>query len=142
MPEFSDTITLGSLVLGLIIAVATVSSILGGGRRWKTNYEAEHVERERLLALAEERNRSLLHCQGQILTLTSAIETVGGAKVYDTLQQIHSENTQRFDLGMKSLGDLFEGHERRAEERHEKLLGLFETVGHSLAELANEHHSR
>lgn len=109
------TITLGSVLLAVIISAATITNIWFGGRKWKTNYEAEHVDKERWKTKAVEREQ-------ERDSLKSIVDTLGGANVLQAVTEFQTQSGDRYAEALVRVADMFEGHERRAEDRHRVLL--------------------
>jgi hypothetical protein len=124
--------------LATLVAVATflAGAFFFGGRRWRSNYEAEHVVAERLQATLvekdlalEERDRTIAGMSDRLARLDEERKEWGGTRVYETLVAQQQEMTTLF----RQLSEQATAHEERASERARQMLGLIETVGNELA---------
>lgn len=106
--QFESTVTLGAALLGVLIAVGTVSRLLYGAK-YRTAYEVAH-------ATAEELRKALLDEKARV----ERLEVVLAAE-RDRLKHA-AEAIARLealpDLG--ALVRILDQHESRAQERHER----------------------
>lgn len=91
------------LITSVVLAVAALGSVLGGGRRWRSNFEAErdaHLQTKTLLAAAEalvQAKEAIIEGQGERLKrLDEMLQRAGGAQVYEQLLLVQQQNLQLF----------------------------------------------
>lgn len=134
MTEF---ILYAGALIGLLATLATLARALGGDR-WKSEYEAAMVEVGRLEKLVAAQDTEIKSLQTRIASLETTLANVGSSNVYEAVRKVDADTAERTQAALAAITTMFDNYERRAEERHEKLLGLFETLGHSFADLATQ----
>lgn len=128
--NWSSTITLGSMLVGVIVGLAGLAFV-GFGAKWKAAAEAERevaasyrdgreafrIRNERLAADNKE-------CQEKIRELLYEIGEQKG-----TIAELEARpNLAMVDAGVRILGAKLDQHEEHAEQRAERLVGAVESL--------------
>lgn len=147
--DFTNTITTGSIIVGALVAIATIAAIVWGAR-FKVSYQAAS-------AAASELRKSLADAidRGNRLeaALHDAMTTIGEQKqtierlsslpnlerviqlMSDTADRADVRASERLDRGLIRIEELFDNHERRAVDRHEHLLPVLAGMAANLEKL-------
>lgn len=131
--SFSDRITLGSVLVGLVLGVLGLVSIIGGGRRWREMYE---LEKEKY-TISEGENRDLTM---QRLELTQRIHQLEERPDQAAVLQMMGElavkedaaGARRVESVERTVREEFTKHEDRAQERHEETVKVLQEIASTL----------
>lgn len=145
--NWSSTITLGSLIIGVLLGLASLA-VFGYGVKWKTAYEAERatalslrdgreaykLRGDRLEGeLADARAREVAHV-AELLECHTALARLEERPDLNKVLQILGEQSVREDAAaekraekaVERLGELFaaklDAHDARAAERQEQII--------------------
>ena len=145
--DWSSTIGLGSVVVGIVVALAGLA-VLGYGARWKAaataseaGMKAERDTREAFKARADRleielretraRNEELAHLIGEQKKTIARLEALPNLERVVNLMAEQQERadvraTERLQRGLTAVEDMVDArvtdHEKFARERHEQLL--------------------
>lgn len=144
MPTFETTLTLGSGLVLLFILVATAIFIARSKAAgvWRDEAEAYKQTSARWQATAEERGAAIKRLEGRIREIEHLADN---RPVLDVLKEMIMQTTDRhskmaqaqeataklvaeqFKLSQK-IAESLEGHEKRAEQRSEKIIQAFDSL--------------
>lgn len=139
LAAFTETINLGTVILGALIAFATVVGI-AYGVRYRTAYEAangranqlhewlnEALDREkRLHAMVGEQRMTIEELQ-KLPNLASIVEAM------HRQENRHATEARKFlEHGLSHVGGLFHEHEQQALERHEGIVTVLAGIAATL----------
>jgi hypothetical protein len=156
--DFTHTITLGSLIVGVIVGLAGLA-VLAHGARWKANYEIERARADSLdegREAYEKRSRrleqELKEAQAQSIELAQVLgdakETIARLEQLPNLERViglmaetsrrqDAEADRRLAVGIENVERFVQielaGHEKRAQERHEAQLGVLTLLSEAVA---------
>lgn len=143
---FTSTITLGSMILGLVVAVAGLAAFFYGVR-WKSAWQVASAQAEELRrALDDERQRAerledrLADALGQLADAKEAIERLSALPnlervvklMSDTAERAERRAQQRLGVALEQLTKQMSDAELRAEERHRKALLVLDLIAERL----------
>jgi hypothetical protein len=150
---FTSTITLGSIILGIVVGAAGLSAFFYGVR-WKSAWQVASAQAEELRrALDDERNRAerleerldeavkqLALSLQQLADAKEAIERLSALPnlervvklMADTAERAEHRAQQRLAGALDQLAQRAAETERRAEERHRLMINLLEMVAERL----------
>jgi hypothetical protein len=147
--NFTNTITLGSVIVGALVAIATVAAVIWGAR-FKVSYQAASAAAEELrksLNDANERgNRLEKALQEALTTIGEQKETIERLAALPNLErviQLMSDTAERADAhaarrlehGITRIEQLFDAHEERALDRHDKTVAVLAGMAANLERL-------
>jgi hypothetical protein len=136
-PEFTPTISLGVLILGaaIIIATAILTARVNSGKAWRDEAEALRAAVARLQAVADERTGTIKTLEEQLVKAQDALAVVGGKNVYEQILLESNRAAERYEQALTAINQSFqelhwrvEKHEQRADERHAKLLVVLDLM--------------
>ena len=132
--HFTDTITLGSIVVGILLGIAGLSAF-AYGVRWKS---AAQVADATVATLREGREAYRVQSerlQGELLEASQRLKELEATRSLEPVLQAIVDGFHRMELR-------FQEHEERAQERHqmnqrqgEAHLAILERIADALAQL-------
>lgn len=132
--QYEATITLGAAIVTATLAVLGLVSLVWGGRKWRSAYEAELALRHQAEAALEAERKEKQGMSDRLAKLDGIVQELAGPKVMAELQIHREEAIQRTQEAVAQIAKLFDGvlegqaaivtgvenHEARAAERFAK----------------------
>lgn len=139
LAAFTETINLGTVILGALIAFATVIG-LAYGVRYRTAYEAangranqlhewlnEALAREQRLVTMVDEQRATIDDLQKLPNLDAIVDAM------NRQNEIHTRDAREFlERGIDKVGGMFRQHEQRALERHEGIVAALAAIAATL----------
>jgi hypothetical protein len=111
--EVTNTLTVGSIIVGILVSIGTLLSIIFG-IRYKVAFETERAAREATKVNAEETGKRADRLEGALLDARHTIAALEKRPDYERVLTIFQETAQ--------------SHETRAQDRHEHLITALEAI--------------
>lgn len=118
---FTDHITLGSILVGLILGIIGVFNIIAGGQRWRSVYEAEKERREQTDARLLEVSARETALKAHVARLEALPDLAGILREIGAVESIVRER--------------FLELEQKAQERHEAQLAVNSAMLRALSDI-------
>lgn len=85
-------------IAGFVVAALSfvAGSFFLGGRRWRSNYDAEHTRAERLQATLIEKDLLMAGMSERLARLDEVVQELGGQKVYQEMIAMQERNLALF----------------------------------------------
>lgn len=126
-----------TLVEVLTIVFASAGTLIGvytfAGRKWKGEYELEHTRAERLEATLVEKDKIVEGQSDRLGRLDSLVQELGGRRVYEAVMEQQKDIAKLFG----QIAEQLSANAARSSTEHEQIVGLIQTVGVELHQLAN-----